>query len=80
MKRSLLIVAVVLLSAVAALAETLPPLEGLVEPHETVEFSSEVAGILAEVAVERGSRVCCGQEYKKQLISIHEKDELETEI
>jgi len=91
----------------------LPPLEGLIEPHERVEFSSQVPGILEQVAVERGSHVQCGQVvarlksgleqaavklaearvefgkrkslrnselYKKQLISIHEKDELETEI
>jgi RND family efflux transporter MFP subunit len=113
MKRSLLIVAVLLLSVVPAVAESLPALEGLVEPKETVEFSSQIAGILAEVTVERGSRVRRGQVvarlksgveeaavkvaearvefgerkaqrnselYKKQLISIHEKDELETEI
>jgi membrane fusion protein (multidrug efflux system) len=94
-------------------AATLPPLEGLVEPKETVKFSSQVAGILAEVTVERGSHVSQGQIvarlksgveeatvkvaearvefgqrkaqrnselYKKQLISIHDKDELETEI
>lgn len=94
-------------------AQELPALEGLIEPHERVEFSSQVPGILEQVAVERGSHVQCGQVvarlksgleqaavrlaearvefgkrkalrnselYKKQLISIHEKDELETEI
>jgi len=113
MKKILVCLALLLLSVAPVPAETLPPLEGLVEPHETVEFSSQIAGILQEVTVERGSRICqgqvvarlkCGVEeaavkvaearvefgqrkaqrnselYKKQLISIHEKDELETEI
>ncbi len=95
-----------------AVAE-LPPLEGLIEPNELVEFSSQVPGILEQVSVERGTLVHQGQVlaqlksgvetsavkvaearvefgkrkairnselYKKQLISIHDKDELETEI
>ncbi len=95
------------------IAAELPPLEGLVEPNELVEFSSQIPGILETVAVERGARVRRGQVlaqlksgvevsavkvaaarvefgkrkairnsqlYKKQLISVHDKDELETEI
>lgn len=94
-------------------ANPLPPFEGLVEPKEKVKFSSQVAGILEEITVERGSQVNKGQVlarlksgveeaavkvaearvefgqrkaqrnselYKKQLISTHDKDELETEI
>ncbi|MCD6525900.1 MAG: efflux RND transporter periplasmic adaptor subunit [Desulfuromonas sp.] len=106
---------VLLLGVLASplMAAALPPLEGLIEPNDLVEFSSQVPGILEQVNVERGSRVHCGQElaqlksgveisavkvaaarvefgkrkavrnselYKKQLISIHDKDELETEI
>ena len=95
------------------IAAELPPLEGLVEPNDLVEFSSHVPGILEQVTVDRGARVHRGQVlaqlksgveisavkvaearvefgkrkavrnselYKKQLISIHDKDELETEI
>jgi RND family efflux transporter MFP subunit len=95
-----------------AVAE-LPPLEGLIEPSELVQFSSQVPGILEQVNVERGAMVHRGQVlaqlksgvesaavkvaearvefgkrkamrnkelYIKQLISIHDKDELKTEI
>ncbi len=101
------------LLATSVIAAELPPLEGLVEPNDLVEFSSQVPGILESVAVERGARVDQDQVlaqlksgveksavkvaearvefgkrksvrnselYKKQLISIHDKDELETEI
>lgn len=96
-----------------AIADELPPFDGIIEPHELVEFSSQVPGILEEVNVARGSWVKRGQViarlksgvqraaikltearlafgrrkmvrneqlYKKQLISIHDKDEIETEI
>lgn len=99
--------------ATTVVAAELPPLEGLVEPNDLVEFSSQVPGILETVVVERGARVHKGQVlaqlksgvetsavkvaearveygkrksvrnselYKKQLISIHDRDELETEI
>jgi membrane fusion protein (multidrug efflux system) len=49
-------------------------LTGMIEPSEIVDISSQVPGILEEITVERGDRV------QKQLMSIHEKDELETEI
>ncbi len=101
------------LLATSVIAAELPPLDGLVEPNDLVEFSSQVPGILESVAVERGARVDQDQVlaqlksgveksavkvaearvefgkrksvrnselYKKQLISIHDKDELETEI
>jgi membrane fusion protein (multidrug efflux system) len=88
-------------------------LEGLIEPSELVEVSSQVPGVLEEVTVERGDRVEKDQVlarlksgvenaavalarasvefgrrkgerneelYRKQLISIHDKDELETEV
>lgn len=91
----------------------LPPLEGVVEPKELVNFSSHVPGVLEEVKVERGgwvrknqilARLKSGVEsaavklaearvdfatrkldrnlklYSKKLISIHAKDEIETEI
>jgi len=94
-------------------AAELPPLEGIVEPNDFVQFSSQVPGILEEVTVDRGDQIHRGQVlahlksgvmiatvkvaearvefgerkaarnselYKKQLISIHDKDELETEI
>lgn len=88
-------------------------LDGLLEPSEVVEISSQVPGILDGIMVERGDRIEKGQVvarlksgvekaavdlararvefgkrkavrneelYRKQLISIHDKDELETEI
>lgn len=88
-------------------------LEGLIEPAELLQVSSQVPGILEEVAVERGDRVEKDQViarlkssveraqvelararvefgrrktvrneelYQKQLISIHDKDEMETEL
>lgn len=39
----------------------LPPFDGLLEPKEVVEYSSQVSGILEEVAVERGDWVKRGQ-------------------
>lgn len=111
MKR--IMISLSLLLATTVFAAELPPLEGLVEPNDLVEFSSQVPGILEQVTVERGARVRRGQVlarlksgvetsavkvaearvefgkrkavrnselYKKQLISIHDKDELETEI
>ncbi len=87
--------------------------DGIIEPSETVEISSEVPGVLDRVLMERGDRVAQGQVvaqlrsgleasavelararvafgqrkaarneelYAKELLSIHEKDELETEI
>jgi RND family efflux transporter MFP subunit len=36
-------------------------LEGLIEPSENVELSSQVPGVLSEVLVERGDRVSKGQ-------------------
>lgn len=108
-----LLISLILLLATTVGATELPPLEGLVEPNNLVEFSSQVPGILEQVTVERGARVRRGQVlarlksgvetsavrvaearvefgkrkavrnselYKKQLISIHDKDELETEI
>jgi len=89
------------------------PLEGMLEPFEVVELSSQMAGILDEVTVERGDFVKAGQIvarltsgvekasvdlararvefgerkvlrneelFKKELISIHEKDEMETDV
>ena len=100
-------------AATFSAAATLPVLEGLIEPSELVDFSSQVPGIIEELTVERGDLVKQGQVlarlksgveqaavnlaqarvefgqrkalrneelYKKQLISQHEKDELETEI
>ena len=97
----------------AANAADLPSLEGLIEPSELVEFSSQIPGILEIVSVERGDLVKKGQIvaqlksgvesaaarvaearvdfgkrkalrneelYKKKLISMHEKDQLETEV
>jgi membrane fusion protein, multidrug efflux system len=88
-------------------------LDGLLEPREVVEISSQVPGILDTVLVERGDRVEANQAlarlksgleqiavaqaqarvefarrraernqdlYLKQLISIHDKDEMETEV
>jgi len=96
-----------------AFAVEVPSLEGMIEPNELVEFSSQVPGIIEQINVERGDRVQRGQVltqlksgveeaavnlakarvefglrkaerneelYKKQLISSHEKDEIETEI
>jgi len=107
------LLSLILLLTTTVGATELPPLEGLVEPNDLVEFSSQVPGILEQVTVERGARVHRGQVlarlksgvetsavrvaearvefgkrkavrnselYKKQLISIHDKDELETEI
>ncbi len=35
--------------------------EGLIEPSEVIELSSQISGVLEEVAVERGDRVSRGQ-------------------
>jgi membrane fusion protein (multidrug efflux system) len=91
----------------------MPPLEGVIEPKQLVEFSSHIPGVLEEVKVDRGTWVTKGQViarlksgveraavklaearvdfgrrklernqtlYNKKLISIHTKDEIETEI
>ena len=88
-------------------------LDGIIEPSEVVNVSSQVPGILDEITVERGDRIKKGQVlarlksgvetaavnlagarvefgkrklernkelYNKQLISVHDKDELETEL
>ena len=88
-------------------------LEGIIEPSEVVDVSSQVPGIVSAMLVERGdyvkkgevlARLVSGVEkaaaelararvdfgkrkvernvelYKKQLISIHEKDEMATEL
>lgn len=88
-------------------------LDGLIEPKEVVEVSSQVPGILDEVPVRRGDRVRKGQIlarlksrfdqvnvdlaiaqlefskrraernkelFKKEMLSAHEQDEMETEI
>lgn len=87
--------------------------EGLLEPNEVVDFSSQLPGIIETIHVERGDMVKKGQVvaelqagvdralvnlakakvdfglrkasrnkelFEKQLLSIHQKDELETEI
>lgn len=84
----------------------------LITPDDTVELGSPIAGVMAEIAVDRGDRVTEGQMlarlsdsaeraalelararaefgerkvarnedlYRDELISIHEKDEMETE-
>ncbi|NOY13016.1 MAG: efflux RND transporter periplasmic adaptor subunit [Deltaproteobacteria bacterium] len=99
--------------AVSASAAGLPALEGLLEPNELVEVSSQVPGIIEQLTVERGDLVKKGEVvarlksgveeaavnlagarvefaqrkaqrneklYKRQLISIDKKDEIETEI
>lgn len=97
----------------SAAAGDIPPLDGLVEPWETVSFSSHVPGILEKVNVERGAWVKRGtvlaqiksgveranvqlakarvdfgkrklerneQLFNKKLMSVHQRDELETEV
>ncbi|BCS96173.1 hypothetical protein DSLASN_18050 [Desulfoluna limicola] len=94
-------------------AEGILELEGILEPSEVVELSSQVPGIIDEITVSRGDRVRTGEVlarlksgveqaavelarakvdfvkrklvrneelFRKKLISMHEKDELETEI
>ncbi len=94
-------------------AAELPSFDGLIEPNEMVEFSSQSPGIIEQVRVERGDFVRKGQVlatlksgvelaavnlararvdfgvrkaerneemYIRKLISIKEKDEIETEI
>lgn len=106
----LLILFTLTLSPVEASSEQF---DGIIEPSEIVEVSSQVPGVLEELNVERGDIVKAGQIlatlmsnvekatvelaaakvefgkrkmirneelYKKQLISVHEKDELETEV
>lgn len=88
-------------------------LRGILEPSEEISVSSQVPGIIEEIAVERGDRIKKGQVlvrlkagvekaqadlaasryefgkrrlqrnadlYQKQLLSAHEKDEMETEL
>lgn len=52
-RRALLII-IFILCTVPALAADLPVFEGLIEPWEIVEYSSQVDGILETVSVERG--------------------------
>ena len=111
MNRATLIL-IVLISATSTSAGEVY-LEGLIEPKEMVEVSSQVPGILDEVPVKRGDRVIKGQIlarlksrfdqvsvdlafaqlafskrraarneelFKKELLSAHEQDEMETEI
>ena len=96
----------------AAVAQTTPPLDCLLEPHLEVDVGSPVFGILSSVNVDRGDIVTREQVvaqlesdseaagvklaearalfnerkvkrnddlYKDELISIHEKDEIETQ-
>jgi membrane fusion protein, multidrug efflux system len=49
------------LSLAGALQAQVAPHDGLIEPHEVVQISSQVPGILAEVMVERGDQVEAGQ-------------------
>lgn len=112
MKHFVFVVLIIFMS-VPVYAGAVPVLEGLVEPNELVEFSSQVPGIIEQLNFERGDRVRQGEViaqlkfgveeaavnlararvefglrkavrneelYKKQLISRHEKDEIETEI
>jgi len=101
------------LSAVGAQEMVCNNFEGIIEPSETVEISSEVEGVIDRIHADRGNWVKAGdlvatlksrvekaavelakarvefekrkdarklELFKKKLISIHEKDELETEI
>lgn len=105
--------AMVLLAGGRGHAEGVLELEGILEPSEVVELSSQVPGIIDEITVGRGDRVQKGEVlarlksgveraavdlarakvdfvrrklvrneelFRKKLISLHEKDELETEI
>ena len=98
---------------VSASAQHNHSFDGLIEPSEVVQVSSQIPGILEKIIVERGDRVKEGQIiarlnsniekaavdlaqarmefgkrkvlrneelYLKQLISIHDKDEMETEL
>lgn len=113
MKKKLFVLVVLLFHPLVALSQEIPPLEGLVEPWETVSVSAPVPGILEKVRVERCSWVKPGmviaqlksgveqagvqlaqarvdfgkrklarnQElYTRKLVSIHERDEQETEL
>jgi len=108
-----IVVATVLVAGVRGHAEGILELEGMLEPSEVVELSSQVPGIIDEITVDRGDRVQKGEVlallksgveraavdlarakvdfvkrklvrneelFRKKLISMHEKDELETEI
>ena len=105
--------AILFISVVSVLSQEDLIFDGFIEPSEVVDVSSQVAGILKEVMVERGDRVTKDQViarldsdieeaaselamarvefgkrkvlrnedlYKKELVSIHEKDEMETEL
>ena len=100
-------------SVAEAMGQQNQAFEGLIEPSEVVEVSSQVPGILDEITVERGDRIKTGQViarlvsgiekaavdlalarvefgkrkvqrnedlYQKKLISVHDKDEMETEL
>jgi len=104
---------VLFFSVISAMSQDELVFDGFIEPSEVVDVSSQVAGILEEVMVERGDRITKGQViaklksdleeaamelamarvefgkrkvlrnedlYQKELISIHEKDEMETEL
>lgn len=97
----------------SVLAQQNHSFDGLIEPSEVVNVSSQVPSLLAEIIVERGDRVTKGQViarlnseieraavdlalarmefskrkvsrneelYRKKLISVHDKDEMETEL
>jgi membrane fusion protein (multidrug efflux system) len=105
--------AILFFSAASVLPQQEVIFDGFIEASEVVNVSSQVAGILEEVMVERGDRITKGQViaklnsdieeaaselamarvefgkrkvlrnedlYKKELISIHDKDEMETEL
>jgi membrane fusion protein, multidrug efflux system len=111
--RTVAVAALCLLPLAGAAGADEEELDGLVEPYEVVDISSQVPGVLHEVVVERGDLVEQGQVlarlrdeleriavdqarvrvefsvrkaerneelYESQLVSIHEKDGLETEI
>jgi len=105
--------AILFFSVVSVLSQQDLLFDGLIEPSEVVDVSSQVAGILEEVMVERGDKITKGQviaqlnsdieeaaselamvrvEFgkrkvfrnedlnKKELVSIHDLDEMQTEL
>jgi len=113
LSKHLSIIAGILLALSPALSSAAGRLECLIEPHEVIELSSQVPGIIDTITVERGDIVEKGQQvaklksaveaasvelagarvdfgkrkvvrneelFQKQLISSHEKDEMETEL
>jgi membrane fusion protein (multidrug efflux system) len=104
---------VLFFSVISAMSQDGLVFDGFIEPSEVVDVSSQAAGILEQVMVERGERIKKGQViaklnsdieeaalelatarvefakrkvlrnedlYQKQLVSIHDKDEMETEL